>query len=328
MYSGSVSFLVTPVWAYSGAASNEGTNDPTYTFYHAPVGGVYSLIGSETITSHIPVASTFNVAATDNGVVYMAVFYSASAQAYVVDPATTMTNSAGWISSYTTNTDLDHNGQYEILFKINLSSIQYNIGQTPTVQLNLYDWKVDTATVTSLSNPTFSVAAGGDMDITGYMLFAGGAGYMLPVAQINVWLSDSAAANTTGSYPGALVAASSFWLVSFKAQGVGAVTGKTYGQTWTAGTYDPSNTRYVIMQVTDSHDGGTAVDVHQPTWAMPFVYERGSGATWLQWDAKFHASAAGMTASKVYHFYIQFLVLTSTGSSASEGLETTITTTA
>lgn len=259
----------------------------------------------------------------------MAVLYSSSAQTYTVDPALTQSQNSGWITGYSVNTDLDHNGQYEILFKLNLGSIQYNIGQTPTVQINLYDWKVDTATVTTLSNPTFSVAAGGDMDITGYMLFAGGAGYYLPVAQINVWISHTNAANTTASSLSTLVAASSFWLVSFKAQGTGSVSGTTYGQTWAAPTYDPSNTRYVIFQANDGHDGAPGkVDVHQPTWAMPFVYERGNGATWLQWDVKAHASAAGMTASKAYYVYIEFLVLTSTGSSASEGYKATITTTA
>jgi hypothetical protein len=323
-YAGSVSFLVSPVWAYSGAASNEGTNDPTYTFYHADK----TLIGSETITSHVPVATTLTVAPADQAIIYMSVLYSATAQTYIVDPALTVASNTNWIKGYSTNTDLDHNGQYEILFKLDLSSIVYNIGQTPTVQINLYDWKVDTATVTSLSNPTFSVAAGGDMDITGYMLYAGGAGYVLPVAQINAWISHTNSANTTASSLSTLIAASSFWLVSLKVQGVGAQTNTVYGQTWTAPTYDPSNTRYVFYQATNSHDGGSAVDVHQPTWATLFVYERNSGATWLQWDIKAHASAAGMTASKAYYIYLEFLVLTSTGSSASEGLKTTITTTA
>lgn len=324
-FAGSVSFLVSPLWAYTpSTAANEGTNDPTYSFYHADK----TLIGTETITSHVPVATTLTVSAADNGIVYMAVFNSASAQTYVTDPSLTASNNPNWITGWQANTDLDTNGQYELLFKMSLASIQYNVGQTPQVQLNVYKWKVDTATVTSLSNPTFSVAAGGDLDITGYLLFAGGAGYVLPVAQINVWISGSAAANTTASSLSTKITASAFYLTSVKVQGTGAQTGRTYGQTFAPGTYDPSNTRYVVFQATDSHDGGTIVDVHQPNWAMPFVYERNSGATWLQWDMKFHASAAGLTASKVYYVYIEFLVLTSTGSSASEGLSTTITTTA
>jgi hypothetical protein len=325
IYAGSVSFLVTPVWAYSGAASNEGTNDPTYNIYHANK----ALIGAITITSHIPVATTLTVAPEDNGVVYMSVMYSATAQTYIVDPAMTMAQNTNWITGYTANTDLDHNGQYELLFKLNLLSIKYNVGQTPSVQINLYDWKVDTATVTTLSNPTFSVAAGGDLDITGYMLYAGGAGYVLPVAQINVWMSHTNAANTTASSLSTIIASSGFWLVSFRLQGVGAQTSTTYGQTWAAPTYDPSNTRYVMFQANDAHDGAPGtVDVHQPNWAMLFVYERSSGATWLQWDIKCHASAAALTASKAYYVYIEFLVLTSTGSSASEGYKATITTTA
>jgi hypothetical protein len=322
-YAGSVSFLITPVWAYSGAASNEGTNDPTYNFYHANK----ALIGAETISSHVPAATTLTVAPEDQGVVYLGVLYSSSAQTYIIDPAMTVTQNSNWITSYSTNTDLDHNGQYELLFKLNLLSIKYNIGQTPTVQLNLYTWKVDTATVTSLSNPTFSVAAGGDLDITGYMLYAGGAGYVLPVAQVNVWWSQAATANTTGL--AAVQAASGFWLVSLRFTGVGAVTNTVYGTTWAAPTYDPSNTRYVMYQANDAHDGAPGtIDVHQPTWAMQMVYERGSGATWLQWDIKAHASAGALTATKVYYVYLEFLVLTSTGSSASEGLKTSITTTA
>jgi len=325
MYAGSVSFLVSPLWAYTpSTAANEGTNDPTYSFYHADK----TLIGTATITSHVPVATTLTVSAGDNGVVYMSVMNSASAQTYVTDPSLTASSNPNWITGWQANTDLDNNGQYELLFKLSLASIQYNIGQTPSVQINMYKWKVDTATVTSLSNPTFSVAAGGDLDITGYMLYAGGAGYVLPVAQINVWISHTNAANTTASSLSTLITASSFYLVNCKVQGFGGTTGKQYGQTFNPGAYDPSNTRYVVYQATDTHDGGTVVDTHQPNWALPFVYERGSGATWLQFDLKFHASAAGMTASKVYYVYIEFLVLTSTGSSGSEGLKTSITTTA
>ena len=324
-YAGSVSFLITPIWAYDGAASNEGTNDPTYNFYHANK----ALIGAETITSHVPVATTLTVAPEDQGVVYMAVLYSSSAQTYIIDPAMTVTQNSNWITSYSANTDLDHNGQYELLFKLNLLSIKYNIGQTPSVQVNLYTWKVDTATVTSLSNPTFSVAAGGDLDITGYMLYAGGAGYVLPVAQVNVWISHAASANTTAASLSTIIAASGFWLVSLRFTGVGAVTNTVYGTTWNAPTYDPSNTRYVMYQANDAHDGAPGtIDVHQPTWAMQMVYERGSGATWLQFDIKAHASAGALTANKVYYVYLEFLVLTSTGSSASEGLKTSITTTA
>ena len=322
-YAGSVSFLITPIWAYDGAASNEGSNDPTYNFYHADK----SLIGAETISSHVPAATTLTVSPGDNAIVYLGVLYSSSAQTYIVDPAMTVAQNALWIKSYSTNTDLDHNGQYELLFKLDLSSIVYNIGQTPTVQINLYTWKVDTATVTSLSNPTFSVAAGGDLDITGYMLYGGGAGYVLPVAQVNVWWSQAATANTTGL--AAVQAASGFWLVSLRFTGVGAVTNTVYGTTWAAPTYDPSNTRYVMYQANDAHDGAPGtIDVHQPTWAMQMVYERGSGATWLQFDIKCHASPGALTASKVYYVYLEFLVLTSTGSSASEGLKTSITTTA
>jgi len=324
-YAGSVSFLITPVWAYSGAASNEGTNDPTYNLYHAN----YALMGAETITSHVPVATTLTVSPADAGIVYLGVFYSSSAQTYIVDPALTMAQNTNWIVSYSTNTDLDHNGQYEILFKLNLNSIVYNVGQTPQVQINLYDWKVDTATITSLSNPTFSVAAGGDLDITGYVAYANGAGYEWPVSQINVWISHTNAANTTASSLSTIIASSGFWLKSLTVQGTGMVTNKVYGQTWQATTYDPSNTRYVEFQANDGHDGASGtIDVHQPNWAMPFVYERGNGATWLQFDIKCHASAAALTASKVYYIYLEFLVLTSTGSSASEGLKTSITTTA
>ncbi len=66
-YAGSVSFLISPIWAYSGAASNEGTNDPTYNFYHANK----VLIGAETITRHVPVATTLTVSPEDQAIVYL-----------------------------------------------------------------------------------------------------------------------------------------------------------------------------------------------------------------------------------------------------------------
>lgn len=322
VYAGSISFLITPIWKYSGAAANEGTNDPSYKLYHADK----TLVGAMTITAHVPAATTLTESPADAGTMYLAYVPSSSAQTYYVDPAATVADNSLWLTGYTVNTDPTSSGTYDVVFTISTRSIQYNIGQTPTIQINFDMWKVDTGgSITSISNPSVVAATGSNsFSITGYLGFTA-EGYIAQLGRAVVWMSHTNAANTTASSLSTLALAGTVYVTEVDLLGTGAVSGKVYGQQWknVAGTYDSANTRYVIFTASNAGTQG----LNQPAWAMPLIYERGSGASWLGWTIKMYAGASAFTASKVYYVYVEFLVENSIGATTSIGYKATITTT-
>lgn len=330
IYHGAINFAAYGVQANAPSTALTLTN-AKYALYHADM----TLEASPSDTS---TTASVNEYAADNGVMYLAVLDLTQTVGFV-DPALTQKYNAQYIKSYTvvTDPDSDTSKTADIVFTLDLTSLGNTANAAPTVVLKIFAWTSDTgwsftAGSGTAGSPTGMTAAG-TYDATGFITFTG-VHYEAKVVRINVWLSGTAAANTTASSLSTVALAGKFAITSFAIQGSGvyndpAQTTYNEGKYWggLSSLYDSANTRYVVYIA--AAPGSTTLpspDQSQAEWGLPLIYySSNQSPSAIGYDVKMTTLTGGLTSGKVYYVYIDATTTNPAGTPSSIGVKLTLT---
>jgi len=289
-YSGPIALTVSGIWGYDSSAL--ALTSSQYKAYDSKMNFLKTMTDAS--------AGTIVVADSDSGVLYL-VIEDLTQTVGFVDPDLTKAGSSGYVSSWDLK-DVDQNGQQDYVFKLNVASLSVKAGQTAaTLNINLYAWKVMTnaGSLSNISSPTGMTTAG-DYHNTGYYGSWTGEGYELRMTKMQLYSTNASGTTNSSSNAGStgiLFNAGTVQVKQITFKGTGSQTGTTYGQVFGGVPWDNSNSYFQLYQA--NRNGVT--DVTQTNFAMPFIYERQSGATWLQFDIWIHTSSSAMTSGAKYY---------------------------
>lgn len=288
IYNGPVSFNVT---------SRDGDTKASLALTNA-VFWIMHVDGAYAGTATQATASTIPELAADSGQMILVVRYLTSVVGFV-DPDKTVKQNKDFMKAPMYLKDVDTNGQLDQCYPLDLSQLKLVAGQTiPVVIINLIAWGTDTTVViTNISSP-INMNVAGDYHATGYI--AG-------ITETQQWQVQriTLACNATAGSFGTLFAAGSSSVKAFKLQGLGAQTSTVYGRQWVPSDFVNPNydSAQYLWDIYKAHSPSGAVDIAQVNYGMPFVNERQSGTTWLQFDVWIHTTG-DMVATNWYYLNI------------------------